>query len=295
MKNKENPNRELRRFKLLKRYGLFGDDTKGLKIVRATTALDLQKAYRLVHDIFVEKQYILPLKSKIRIRPWETSPDTATFIGKKEDNVLAVQSLILDSEDLKLPSDRIFGEELDALRKSGAKLSEASNEAVADSYRKSAVPTELMRTLLAQAWHSECKYIVTSISPSHRNFYEFLGFRQQGDIKSFSLDIEDPVALMCWDIEESLEKWADIAADEDSVEAFLKKYGYITNPYIPAIGLWAYQAKRLFSDTAQMRELFGNCYDLFDTATPDQIDAIRNRLGPVFEQVYSDSMEQMMA
>ncbi|MCK4625963.1 MAG: hypothetical protein KAV00_11675, partial [Phycisphaerae bacterium] len=62
---------------LLKRTGLFSNDTQGAEIIRATTLEDLIGAYRLTHDMFVQQGYIHPNESGIRVRSFEALPETA--------------------------------------------------------------------------------------------------------------------------------------------------------------------------------------------------------------------------
>ncbi|MCD4699863.1 MAG: hypothetical protein K8R91_04750, partial [Phycisphaerae bacterium] len=88
--------RESRRMALLKRTGLFGTDTTGADITRASSLEDLRDAYSLVHDVFIEQGYINHLPGGMRIRPFEALSKTATFVAKVEGRVVGVQSLVVD-------------------------------------------------------------------------------------------------------------------------------------------------------------------------------------------------------
>src|SRR5690349_15279258 len=92
-----------RKLGLLKRTGLFGDDLKGCTIERACSAEDLRQAYRLVHDVYLGTGFIHPVPSGMRLRIYETTAETATFIAKFEGRVVGVLSVVEDSPDLGLP------------------------------------------------------------------------------------------------------------------------------------------------------------------------------------------------
>jgi hypothetical protein len=89
---------------LLKRCGLFGDDTYGALIRRAETLDELRQAYRLVHDAYVEAGYIQPHSSRMRARVFDASPNMATFIAKVGQRVVGVLSIVADSPKLGLLS-----------------------------------------------------------------------------------------------------------------------------------------------------------------------------------------------
>jgi N-acyl amino acid synthase FeeM len=255
--SKKKPSRNQRLLKLYQRRGPFGSNTKGATIRRATYAKDLKKAYSLVHDMFVENNYIEPLASGMRLRVWETSSNTATFIAEKNEEVVGVQSLILDSHDAGIPSDESFKADLDAIRGENVLIGEAANEAVDKELRQSAVSTELMRTIFAQAWQTGCTHIVTAVSEKHRSFYDFIGFEQLGNTRSFTKEIDDPVILMCWDLKSQKNRWQSTTLEGDTMDAFWFKYCILDNQFIPQIEYWNVMAKRTFASPDQMVALYG--------------------------------------
>src|SRR5687768_16809771 len=101
-----------RKLGILKRTGLFGDNLKGCTIARASSADDLRQAYRLVHDVFLGSGFIDADPSGMRLRIYETMAETATFVAKVAGRVVAVLSIVEDSEDFGLPSDCVFKVEL---------------------------------------------------------------------------------------------------------------------------------------------------------------------------------------
>ena len=279
-----------RRLSIYQRYGPFSKDTKGAVITRAIHSIDLEKAYSLLHDTFVENGYILPRKSGMRVRPFETSVETATFVAKSGERVVGIQTIIPDSDDLGLPSDVSFRKELDSLRSPGSLLCEAANEALDKEFRKSAVSTELMRCLFAQAWHIGCTHLVTAVSKCHKQFYEFIGFEQIGDARNNTDEIDDPVILMCWNIGSLWDKWKELDSKEDTIEAFWKNFCLVENPYIVDVEFWTIMARTQFENSPEIIDFFGKCVDLFTQCNPDEQQAMRRRLGDIYPHAYNQAV-----
>jgi len=266
-----------RRLALLKRMGLFNSDRMTGKVVRALTWEDLAAAYRLVHDVFVREGYILPRACGLRLRVFEALPETATFIVKADGQVAGVQSLVPDSPDLHLPSDHAFGREIDALRRPGRRICEATNEAIADEFRKSSIPTELMRCLYAHATAIGCNDLITTICPGHAKFYSLLGFSQVSAERSYSAEVEDPVVLMHMDFDTIASRAAQVDQNPVKDDAFFKSYYLDENPYHRYVRGWAVVAERLFADPLLLRELFLVRSDLLDLCGAAELQAIRTR------------------
>jgi len=278
-----------RRLALLRRAGLFRTEGLAVEVTRACTLSDLLEAYRLVYHTFLANGYMEPNGHSIRVRIFEATDDTATFIAKADEEVVGVQSLALDSPDLGLPSDVAFREELDAMRKPGIRLCEATNEAISPAFRKTAVVTELMRCASAQSFLRKCDLAVTTVSPSHAGFYDLLGFRQIGPVRSYSKDIDDPVVLMWIDLKLLQQK--DPTLNE--YDHFGRDFLTFTNSYIGKVEAWERQARRCFRDPGLLRKLFLDESGLLETCTKAQRQAIRSRWGDaLFAQAVGDAKPQ---
>ncbi len=165
-------------------------------IERATTFEDLRDAYRLVFEIYSKNGLIVDFNSNIRLRIFEASPNMATFVAKKDGKIIGVISVIGDSEDLGLPSDEAFKDEIDILRKKGLKLCEMTNQVVSEDSRKTSIFSELMRCAAAHCFKSGYEENIATISPNHYKFYNFMGFRKIGEQKSYSKKYDDQVIPM---------------------------------------------------------------------------------------------------
>lgn len=278
-------NRESRRMALLRRAGLFGTDTKGAIIRRAVSAEELAAAYRLVHDAFVEKGYITPQPSGLRLRVTEALPQTATFIAVAGGKVVGVQGIAVDTDELGLPSDGVFRQEIDALRIGGRRVCEATNQAVAVDYRKTAVPTEMMRCMFAHALSIGCDELITTVSPGHARFFELLGFKQISPVRSYSTELDDPVVVMSVNVYELAERAARAQEEQDDAAVFVRCRCLEDNPYRQQVNDWAAEAAKTFTDPAVLRRLFVDQGNLLGNCSAEELAAICRLWGhEVFEQ-----------
>lgn len=259
----------------LKRVGLFGEDTKGATIRRACTADDLLRAYRLVHSVFLGTGYLKPEPAGLRLRIFETTSETATFIAEKEGEVVGVLSVVGDSKDVGLPSDAAFKPELDGLRAGGLRLCELTNQAVGEAYRKSAVSTELMRCAVAHMLHAGFHEAVATVSPSHQGFYEMMGFRQTGSERSYSLKLHDPVIALRMDL-------GLFRRSPDGLQGaarFIHDFATNLNPYLAQMGGWGKLARRQFLNADLLEQLFVQDRNFLAECTPVELKILQRRWG----------------
>ncbi len=275
-----------RKLQMLKRAGLFGQDLKGATIERACGVDDLRKAYRLVHDVYLGTGFIDPEPSGMRLRIFETTSETATFVAKVDDRVVGVLSVVTDSEDLGLPSDCAFKTELDELRATGARLCEVTNQAVAEEYRRSAVPTELMRCAIARAMQAGCHEAVAAVSPSHNGFYDLLGFRQTGSQRSYSRKIDDPVILLSLEVAQYQQPRPALS----TIAQFMYDFLCEGNHFISRVTDWAKEARKHFANPAVLHELFVCERNFLGECSPAELEILQGRWGEaLFDAVRSGS------
>lgn len=285
-----------RKLGLLKRTGLFGNNLKGCTIQRACTADDLRQAYRLVHDVYLGQGYINPDPCRMRVRIFETAPETATFIAKVDGVVVAVLSVVEDSPELGLPSDGAFKHELDVLRRAGKRLCEATNQVVAEEYRKSAVPTELMRCAVALVLTEGYDEAIAAVSPSHNGFYDLLGFRMVGTLRSYSEGIDDPVIALSMDINQYREPRTGLSGAAEFVQQFLAD----GNQFLSCVTEWAGEARRNFLNPDLLKQLFVLEKNFLEMFTPAELGVLHRRWGQqtfaavtanMFRPAYEDEIE----
>ncbi len=269
-----------RRMQLLKRMGCFGKGLRGVVIQRAITADDLRQAYALVHDCYVEEGYIFPLPSGMRMRIYEALPETATFVAKAGKRVVGVTSVIFDSTDLGLPSDHVFHDEINALRRQGRKIAEISNWAIAPDYRRTAVLTELIRCYVAYLQAAGCDDAIGAICRNHWHFYQLMGYdRMIGSERSYSAQIHDPVILVNMGLDRLQERFNGTADTTCEDNAILKRYYQATNPYHGCIDCWNQAAQKAFHDPALLRRLFVEQSSVLADCNREELEIIRSRWG----------------
>lgn len=264
-----------RKLAFLQRAGLFGEDTKGAIIERAYTLEDLRKAYRLVHEVYLGTGFLNPEPSGVRLRIYETTSETATFVAKKDGEVVGVLSVVGDSADLGLPSNAAFKPELDALRATGARLCEITNQAVAEEYRKSAVATELMRCAIAHQMMAGYHFAVASVSPSHNGFYDLLGFHPIGTQRSYSQKLHDPVIALCLNIDH----YRKPADGLTPTQKFIHQLATEANPFLHKVSEWARQAVKHFLNPELLEQLFVADRNFLGECTPGELTILQRRWG----------------
>ncbi len=264
-----------RKLALLKRAGLFCEGTGGARIGRAATLEDLRKAYRLVHDVYLGTGYIHPEPAGMRIRIFETSSNTATFVAKANGQVVGVLSIVGDSPESGLPSDSAFKPELDALRAKKKRLCEATNQAVAEAYRKSAVPTELMRCAVAHMTNAGYDEAIATVSPSHNGFYELLGFREIGGQRSYSGKIHDPVVALSMDVNQ----YRRPPMGTGEVERFIHSFLAAENHYLVYVNEWDKHAQRQFLNVDLLQQLFVRERNFIEECSPAELQVLHRRWG----------------
>lgn len=246
-----------RRIDRFRRAGMFGSGSS-VTIERATTAEDLIEAYRLVHDVFVQRDYILPQTGGMRIRPVEALPEMATFIARAEGKIVAVMSIVPDTAEFGLPSDKAFQDELDSLRAQGRRISEITNLAVDPSYRNGAIFLELTRVILAYGVSMGYDDGFVSISEEHAIFFDsVLGFDPFGERRNYGAETEDYVVgmrLNAHEHEAKLRRMDDALGDG----AFLHDWFYAKNPYFELAAQWNEAATREFLKPALLGRLFAD-------------------------------------
>ncbi len=271
--------RLIRRVKFFKRAGLFSDKARGFTVSRAIGLEDHWQAYRLVHECYVQRGYIEPCSGGARIRCFEAIPEMATFVAKVDGKVVAVTSVLMDSPELGLPSDRAFGAEIDELRQADRRVCEITNLAVHPDYRNTGVFSELTRCCLAHSMAIGYDDLFVSISPEHGRFFkEVLLFERWGSKRSYSDTVEDIVVGMRLD----LRTVKDRSIETDAIlgdEAFLHDFYFARNTFHNCVRRWAIRAAGIFCDVQMLRELFMLRSGLLSRLGFEQAAAIRDRWG----------------
>lgn len=97
----------------------------GIDYKIASSKDEMKNAYELVYKNYIEKKFCNLNYHKMRIFLFDSLLATRTFIAKKGEEVLATATLVFDSP-IGLPSDGIYKDRLDVMRREGKKICEIS-------------------------------------------------------------------------------------------------------------------------------------------------------------------------
>jgi hypothetical protein len=142
----------------------------------AKTREELEAAYRLVHDVYVEEGYSDRQETGTRINLRYALPTTTTFIGTHRGRVVITMTLIGDSP-LGLPMDMIFSEELFALRRQGRYFTEVGAFASHPDFRRKqqVLAMYLNKIMYTYALHYlGSDDLVIAVNPKHEWVYRTL-------------------------------------------------------------------------------------------------------------------------
>ncbi len=169
----------------------------------AETKNELEAAYKLLHDVYVEKGYMKPHPSEMRISIYNALPHAITFLardsevpfpdGKKaipskriKHKTIGTITLVIDSA-LGLPMEDIYYEEIQSLRRKYLKLAEVSSLAISPEYRYEKMFMYLNQFLVGFALFAGVTNLVIAVNPKHADFYKkVLFFEVIGPERSYS-------------------------------------------------------------------------------------------------------------
>lgn len=142
-----------------------------LEIKIATSEEELESAYRLLHDSYVNTGFMKPHSTGMRILPQHLLPQTATIVAMWDKRVIGTLSLIRDNP-FGLPLEKIF--DISSRRTGKRRLAEVSSLAIDPSYRSdiSKVSFPLFRFVYQYARHFFGTHeFVIAVNPSMANLY----------------------------------------------------------------------------------------------------------------------------
>lgn len=152
---------------------------ESLIIKVAETKSELEQAYRILHDSYVEMGYAKPQECGMRITKYFALPTTTTFVALWDGQVVGTMSLIRQST-MGLPLEKEF--DLSQIRQSGAMIAEVSSLAIHRDFRHQRGSIFLP---LCKYFHDYARLYmkvdaaVIAVNPSWVDFYEgFLLFEK---------------------------------------------------------------------------------------------------------------------
>lgn len=138
----------------------------------ARTIEDLEAAFAILHDAYVDSGFMQPHPSGLRVTKYHALPSTTTLVAKLDGKVVATLSLIRDSH-FGLPMDASFN--LEDVRRDPRRLMEISSLAVSKELRGN--HGEVLLPLLQYMWTYATHYFgveraVIAVNPRRVDFFE---------------------------------------------------------------------------------------------------------------------------
>ena len=175
----------------------------------ALSSRELDAAYRLLHDRYVEQGYHASDPSGLRFLPHYALPTTYTFVVVNGRDVAGTATLA-ERGALGLPMESLYESEVSALCSQGRRPAEISGLAFRTSDRLGAL--KLMRTIVAFAKHTlHVTDLCISVNPAHVVFYKkcFL-FEEMGEILPCAEVNGAPAVPLRLDLTVAIERCAEV-------------------------------------------------------------------------------------
>jgi len=192
------------------------------------------KAFRLVHDVYVQTGYIEQTPSGLRITPHHANPSSKVFLGiiksEQQDIPIYTVSVFPDSDKNGLPVDQAFQKELDILRSDGRKIVEVGALASDSCYRKNDMNIPMYGNKMVIRYaidYLKADDIIIAIHPKHQWFYEnIIFFEKIGQVEHYAYVKNNPAVAMRLDLrkmEENFKLAYDNLAEESNLYKFFFK------------------------------------------------------------------------
>jgi len=170
------------------------------KIVRvsfATQRDEFEEAFALLYQRYYAVGLLPEMPEKIFFTPYQALPESRVCFARdiKSGQITSTGTLVLDSK-LGLPSDCIYKDFLDILRREGRKLAEITCLAARpDIYSRNGL-FYVFRLLYKYAATKDVTDLVISIHPKHSEFYELiLLFERYGPLRYYPKLVDAPAYL----------------------------------------------------------------------------------------------------
>jgi hypothetical protein len=216
----------------------------------ATTDQDLLESLRLVQRRYELRGYLPGGADHADLTLYHVLPGSRTILIKAAERIVATATYVPDSP-LGLPSERVFGPEVDEIRSAGRRLVEISGLAIEESVRahdRAKLAVWLFQTIedLARSSGNTDDLVIT-VNPRHVPYYSGrLGFNQVAGPRPFAA-VQGADAVLLRHTKEAgghhLRWWARKRQEN---AAFVRPFVEQTQP-------WVWDSRRLATWAQRMR------------------------------------------
>ncbi|WP_150112193.1 N-acyl amino acid synthase FeeM domain-containing protein [Desulfonatronovibrio hydrogenovorans] len=191
---------ERRRTLRIKRSGLHNQDLLDLDrpaVKFAETREELEKAFSLVYQIYLQKKFITePKPHQMLYSIYSLLPDTVHIIAKSYLSVISNLTQIFDTPEFGLPMDVIYRPELDELRNQGRKIVELSALATPREHRWKNIFHYLVQVMYWYSIYKGVDDVCIAVNPRHVRYYKNLfPFKELGPVRHYPRVDAPAVAL----------------------------------------------------------------------------------------------------
>ncbi len=240
----------------------FGHDDEYTVDIAATIE-ERKQAWALVYEKYREKGYAQSHPSRLWYSLHDALPETTTFLVRKHGCNVATLTLVPDSP-LTIPADRLYGDELQALRSRGRRICEITSLVSDESNRRRCV--EVLRHMFKVAYLAARRLdgatdFVITVNPRHTLYYEKkMLFERVGDVRTYDKVGGAPAALLRLDLTTAEIRYKELLG-KDTLRCFV-------NPATEKRVLAWLRARRTRLNQSDVRTWFVNKRPLLFNAEP---------------------------
>lgn len=152
----------------------------------ANTLEERAAAFRLGYQVYLSKGYVNKNPNEWLIRNFDSNSETIILIVQdKQKNIAGSATLVFDGDSM-LPAEKVYGDELKVLKRSGNRTAELCRLVIDPNFRNSKDILVLLFNYAAIYIHHVKKYdgLAVEVTPRHKNYYKtLLSFDEIGDAK----------------------------------------------------------------------------------------------------------------
>jgi hypothetical protein len=158
-----------------------------------------RSAFHLVYQRYLEAGLIEPNPFQLRVTPYHLRSSSAVFVGLQRNDVACTVSLIGD-EDMGLPLERVYSNEVARKRAEGLRLAEVSCLAFQELGSQSTfwkAYLRLVRIMAQYARFQQVDALLIAVHPRHLQCHtRLMGFEQLGPVTTYP-SVRNRLAVAC--------------------------------------------------------------------------------------------------
>lgn len=163
-------------------------DLAGVLVQPARSKEDYERAFGLAYESYQAARMVLPNPSGLWFTPFHALPDSRVVLASFPDatRMAATGTVVFDSVEFGLPSDWLYRERLNRLRRQGRFVVEFLSLVVRPGAEAGALLFHVFRLLYRYAVYKGATDLVVSVRPEEAAFYErVLLFRRLGPMRLY--------------------------------------------------------------------------------------------------------------